>query len=172
MAADFAGRVKVIYIDPPYNTGRDFVFRDNFRARRGPGNGGRADRHSGWLSMMLPRLVLARRLFDQPAPLGEEEARLLVRAVPGEELAVLGRPLDDNTPGEHRYASGRSASRPSSGVRSSGVIVRCAVEGSIDSGKVHLIERLTFVDAVRTTFTYVADYPAGDPRDQDGPETE
>ena len=47
-----------------------------------------------------------------------------------------------------------------------------AVEGSVDSGKLHLIERLIFVDAVRTTFTYVADYPVGDPRDQDGPETE
>jgi hypothetical protein len=47
-----------------------------------------------------------------------------------------------------------------------------AVEGSIDSGKVHMIEKLVFVDAVRTTFTYVADYPPGDPRDQDGPEME
>jgi hypothetical protein len=31
---------------------------------------------------------------------------------------------------------------------------------------------MEFVDAVRTTFSYIADYPAGDPRDQDGPEVD
>jgi hypothetical protein len=45
-----------------------------------------------------------------------------------------------------------------------------AIEGSIESNRVHEIERMDCVDAVRTTFTYIADYPAGDPRDQDGAE--
>ena len=45
-----------------------------------------------------------------------------------------------------------------------------AVEGTVDQTKVHHLQTLPFVDAVRTTFSYVADYPVGDPRDLDGPE--
>lgn len=75
-------QVKLIYIDPPYNTGNDFVYNDDFRdGLRGyleftgqldeAGNrtsagaeiGGR--RHSRWLSMIYPRLVLARNLLSQ-----------------------------------------------------------------------------------------------------------
>lgn len=74
--------VKLIFIDPPYNTGKDFVYRDNFgdglhgylestgqlddagnRMSAGVDTGGR--RHSRWLSMMYPRLVLARNLLRQ-----------------------------------------------------------------------------------------------------------
>lgn len=45
-----------------------------------------------------------------------------------------------------------------------------AIEGTVDQSKVPTVQKLPFVDAVRTTFSYIADYPAGDPRDQDGPE--
>jgi hypothetical protein len=41
------------------------------------------------------------------------------------------------------------------------------VEGVVESAKVHSLEKLDCVDYVRTTFTWIADYPAGDPRDQD-----
>ena len=44
----------LIYIDPPYNTGNDFAYRDNFR------NGDRTTRHAAWLAMMRPRIELAR----------------------------------------------------------------------------------------------------------------
>lgn len=47
-----------------------------------------------------------------------------------------------------------------------------AVEGSVESDKVHVIQQFEFVDAVRTTFSYIADYPPGDPRDRDGQEPE
>jgi len=76
----YAGRVKMIYIDPPYNTGNDYVYPDNFAEpldnylretgqtdRDGnyqssqPEKSGR--RHSNWLSMMYPRLALARQLL-------------------------------------------------------------------------------------------------------------
>jgi adenine-specific DNA-methyltransferase len=75
----YAGKVKLIYIDPPYNTGKDFVFRDDFRdnirnylevtgqvagGRKITGateTGGRF--HTDWLNMMYPRLMLARRLL-------------------------------------------------------------------------------------------------------------
>lgn len=67
---EYAGRIKLIYIDPPYNTGRDFVYRDRHHApvhgaRAGPGDDA-ADgerRHSGWLNMLYPRLLLTRPLL-------------------------------------------------------------------------------------------------------------
>ena len=43
-----------------------------------------------------------------------------------------------------------------------------AIEGNCESNRVCAIERMEFVEAVRTTFSYVADYPPGDPRDLDG----
>lgn len=75
-------RVKLIYIDPPYNTGNDFVYNDDFSdGLRGylrytgqlDDEGNRLSsaldstgrRHSRWLSMMYPRLVLARNLLTQ-----------------------------------------------------------------------------------------------------------
>lgn len=47
----YLGRIKLIYIDPPYNTGHDFVYPDDYTD------------HSAWLSMMIPRLYLARQLL-------------------------------------------------------------------------------------------------------------
>jgi adenine-specific DNA-methyltransferase len=76
----YVGKVKVIYIDPPYNTGGDFIYQDDFaesveaylvrtqqvsdtgsRLTANPEANGRF--HSDWLSMMLPRLRLARNLL-------------------------------------------------------------------------------------------------------------
>ena len=44
---------------------------------------------------------------------------------------------------------------------------QCVVEGSVPSSKVHEIDHMPGVEYVRTMFTYVADYPPGDPRDLD-----
>lgn len=79
LQASYAGQVKLMYIDPPYNTGKDFVYRDNFqRSRRGyrrltgqPANGdGAPDEaeaagrlHTDWLNLLYPRLQLARQLL-------------------------------------------------------------------------------------------------------------
>ena len=58
-------------------------------------------------------------------------------------------------------------------LKDAGVEVRSAdddnsvVEGVVETAKVHALEKLDCVDYVRTTFTWIADYPAGDPRDQD-----
>lgn len=76
----YAGKVKLIYIDPPYNTGNDFVYEDDYadplsdylcqtgqvseagvRTTTNLETSGRY--HSAWLSMMLPRLMLARTLL-------------------------------------------------------------------------------------------------------------
>ena len=56
----FAGQVKCIYIDPPYNTGnRDFVYNDRFVDRED------SWRHSKWCEFMYQRLLLARDLYTQ-----------------------------------------------------------------------------------------------------------
>jgi len=76
----YHGKVKMIYIDPPYNTGKDFVYPDNYgegldtylqRTEQKDDDGfwkstnsetsGR--KHANWLSMMAPRLTLARNLL-------------------------------------------------------------------------------------------------------------
>ncbi len=75
----YAGKVKLAYIDPPYNTGRDFVYRDDFHdsiqnyleitgqlgeAGRLTSNTESSGRfHTSWLSMMYPRLLVARDLL-------------------------------------------------------------------------------------------------------------
>lgn len=70
----YHGKVKMIYIDPPYNTGHDFVYKDNFgnsvdnyKEQAGLAGQSNADTsgryHSDWCSMMYPRLRLARELL-------------------------------------------------------------------------------------------------------------
>lgn len=75
----YAGKVKMIYIDPPYNTGKDFVYPDNFQDsiknyleltgqvegdRRISSNTETSGRfHTDWLSMIYPRLKLAQKLL-------------------------------------------------------------------------------------------------------------
>ena len=105
----YAGRVKMIYIDPPYNTGNDFIYPDNFAdpldtylkltgQKDGEGNlltsnpetSGRY--HSAWLSMMYPRLFVARQLLREDGAIfvsiDDDEVhnlRMLMNEVFGEE---------------------------------------------------------------------------------------
>lgn len=80
----YHGKVKMIYIDPPYNTGKDFVYKDDFRDNVAnykritgqvddEGNWKSANKemrdssghfHTDWLNMMYPRLRLARNLLS------------------------------------------------------------------------------------------------------------
>ena len=77
----YAGQVKLIYIDPPYNTGHDFVYDDDYRQTHEEYDAGSADFdedggrlvanpdsngrfHSDWCSMIYPRLVLARDMLS------------------------------------------------------------------------------------------------------------
>ncbi len=48
--------VDLVYIDPPYNTGNDFAYRDDFRH-----GDARSTRHQAWVAMMRPRLEAAGR---------------------------------------------------------------------------------------------------------------
>lgn len=81
----YLGKVKMIYIDPPYNTGNDFVYNDEFGIRNEEWNGGSGNYdadgnqvvgalekntesngrfHTDWLNMMYPRLRLAKDLLS------------------------------------------------------------------------------------------------------------
>ena len=63
---ELGGRVDLIYIDPPYNTGSPLTYEDDFRRTAGNGSSQRrGEAHSQWLSMMLPRLMVARRLLSE-----------------------------------------------------------------------------------------------------------
>ena len=75
----YAGKVKLIYIDPPYNTGQDFIYSDDYRDNLSKYlnftgqviNGNKISTntetsgrfHTSWLSMMYPRLKLAKNLL-------------------------------------------------------------------------------------------------------------
>ncbi|MBU1143341.1 MAG: site-specific DNA-methyltransferase [Firmicutes bacterium] len=72
----YYGKIKMIYIDPPYNTGGDFVYKDDFKDniqnykeqtqqnnRANPETNGRY--HTDWLNMMYSRLMLAKNLLTQ-----------------------------------------------------------------------------------------------------------
>lgn len=78
----YLGKVKMIYIDPPYNTGNDFVYEDDFKQSAGEyiGNSGQLDEegnrlvantesngrfHTDWLNMIYPRLKLAKDLLSE-----------------------------------------------------------------------------------------------------------
>jgi len=80
MQKSYAGKIKMIYIDPPYNTGKDFVYKDNYKDNlknyqevtgqidsEGNKTSTNSDSdgryHSNWLNMMYPRLRLARNLL-------------------------------------------------------------------------------------------------------------
>lgn len=111
----YYGKVKMVYIDPPYNTGNDFVYNDDFKQTRksyeaeagitdDKGNVTRDDglrsnagghKHSNWLNMMYPRLFLARNLLRQDGvifvSIDDNEVhnlRLMMNEIFGEENFV------------------------------------------------------------------------------------
>ena len=82
----YLGKIKMIYIDPPYNTGHDFVYHDNFTVKKNDYVDNTTDSedniiisedkftenskangrfHSDWLSMIYPRLRLAKNLLSE-----------------------------------------------------------------------------------------------------------
>ncbi len=105
----YAGQVRMIYIDPPYNTGNDFIYADDYTdplatylrcsgqadaqgrpLTATPETSGRY--HSAWLSMLYPRLILARQLLRADGiicvSIGDRELanlRLLMNEIFGEE---------------------------------------------------------------------------------------
>jgi site-specific DNA-methyltransferase (adenine-specific)/adenine-specific DNA-methyltransferase len=102
----YAGQVKCIYIDPPYNTGNEgWVYNDNVNSpeiRKWLGEvvgkeGETLDRHDRWLSMMYPRLVLLRQFL-------RDDGAIFV-SIDDNEVGNL-RPLMDEIFGARNFITG------------------------------------------------------------------
>ncbi|MFY9317516.1 MAG: site-specific DNA-methyltransferase [Burkholderiales bacterium] len=100
----YLGKVKMIYIDPPYNTGNDFIYPDNYTEslqtyleytgqvdaegrKFGTNTEAEGRFHTKWLNMMYPRLYLARNLL--------REDGIVFVSINDAELANLRRLMDD-----------------------------------------------------------------------------
>ena len=100
----YTNKVKLIYIDPPYNTGKDFVYRDNHRdgitnylkvTGQIDGNGDKLSSnteasgrfHTNWLNMMYPRLKVARTLL--------REDGIIAVSIDQGELSNLQKMMDE-----------------------------------------------------------------------------
>jgi adenine-specific DNA-methyltransferase len=109
----FLGQVKLIYIDPPYNTGKDFIYRDNFTASKeafeqasgerseeggrlvsNPESRGRF--HTNWLNMIFPRLTVAKRMLSDEG--------LIMISIDDAEQASLRR-MCDQVFGEQNFVA-------------------------------------------------------------------
>lgn len=100
----YLGKIKMIYIDPPYNTGNDFIYKDNFAKSKDEyeeelgttdEEGGKLFRntdsngryHSDWLSMMYERLIVARDLLKDDG--------VIFISIGVEEIANLKEIMDE-----------------------------------------------------------------------------
>lgn len=108
----YASKVKMIYIDPPYNTGKDFVYKDDYRnsirnyleqtgqtdsqGRKFKVNSETSGRyHTDWLNMMYPRIKLAKNLLKEDGLLfisindaEEKNAKFILNEIFGEKNFV------------------------------------------------------------------------------------
>ena len=108
---NYRGAIKMIYIDPPYNTGNDFVYNDNFKISQEESgkNQGYIDEnnqrlqknskdsnrfHANWLTMMYPRLKIARDLLS-------EDGVIFISIDDGEEANL--KKICDEIYGEENY---------------------------------------------------------------------
>jgi len=92
LQSEYQSKVKMIYIDPPYNTGNKGIYKDKYWKAR-------ECKHSNWLNMMYPRLKLARELLRDDGVIfvsidDNEQAnlKLLMDEVFGEENFVCNMP--------------------------------------------------------------------------------
>ena len=109
----YTNKVKLIYIDPPYNTGKDFVYRDNHRdgirnylkiTGQLDGNGDKVCSntdasgrfHTNWLNMMYPRLKVARTLL--------REDGIIAVSIDQVELSNLQKIMDELWGEENLFA--------------------------------------------------------------------
>jgi adenine-specific DNA-methyltransferase len=109
----YLGKVKMIYIDPPYNTGNDFIYPDNYSEslqtyleytgqvdaegrKFGTNTDANGRFHSKWMNMMYPRLYLARNLLSEDG--------FFVASIDDSELTNL-RTLLNEVFGEENFAA-------------------------------------------------------------------
>ena len=167
----YAGKVKMIYIDPPYNTGKEFIYDDDFsdalrsylnkvggskEGMRTSSNGDSSGRfHTNWANMIYPRLLIAKELLESDGSvyisIDDHEythLRLLCNEVFGEENFVA------SVVWQKVYSSKNSAKHFS---WDHDYIVHYAKQ--IDNYKVNLLPRS---DAARSRYTNRDDDDRGD----------
>lgn len=164
----YAGKVGLIYIDPPYNTGKDFVYPDDFQdniknyleltgqlvdGRRISSNAESSGRfHTDWLNMLYPRLRLARNLLS-------EDGAIFVSIDDG-ELANLLTVMNELF-GEENFRANISwqkrYTRSNNTVDFTTVVEHLVVFSKSDLFAVNLLERTKEADARYTN-------PDNDPR--------
>jgi adenine-specific DNA-methyltransferase len=133
MQKAYLGKIKMIYIDPPYNTGKDFIYPDNYseslqtyleytgqvdvtRKRFSTNTEADGRFHSKWMSMMYPRLYLARNLMTEDG--------VIFVSIDDHELSNL-RKLCDEVFGEECFkgmivrATGQTTGQDSGGLGAS-----------------------------------------------------
>jgi 16S rRNA G966 N2-methylase RsmD len=161
-------QVKLIYIDPPYNTGNDFVYNDDFSDPKqhylevtgqvdAAGNrlvantevSGR--KHSNWLTMMYPRLSLARNLLTQEG--------VIVVSI-GEDEIVNLRLMMDEIFGPENFISQISLITGANQA-SEGVLIQKNIEYVLVYSRNFSQVRINRVDAVQETLRSVSDSPTG-----------
>ncbi|RBP04958.1 site-specific DNA-methyltransferase [Rossellomorea aquimaris] len=127
LQSSFRNKVKVIYIDPPYNTGRDFIYKDDYHdnlnnykeknmesMKSNPETNGRY--HTEWLNMIYPRLKLARNFLSDDG--------VIYISIDDHELHNL-RKVCDEIFGENNFlgnivrATGQTTGQDSGGLGSS-----------------------------------------------------
>ena len=154
----YAGKVKLIYIDPPYNTGKDFVYPDNYQDNiknylelTGQIEGGQKISsntessgrfHTDWLNMMYPRLKLAHLLL-------KDEGVIFV-SIDDSELGNLLEFMNELF-GEENFQANISwqkrYTRSNNTVDFTTVIEHLVVYSKKDNFKVNLLERTKEADA-------------------------
>ena len=165
----YFGKIKMIYIDPPYNTGQEFIYPDKYaesletylaytgqidsEARRFSTNTDTVGRyHSNWLSMMYPRLYLARNLL-------RDDGAIFV-SIDDHELSRL-RELCDQVFGEENFKADiawqKRYTRSNNTVDFTTVVEHVLIYGKSEAFEVNLLPRTQEADARYSN-------PDGDPR--------
>lgn len=177
----YAGKVKLIYIDPPYNTGKDFVYPDNFQDNiknylelTGQVEGGQKISsnteasgrfHTDWLNMMYPRLKLARALLKRDG--------VVFISIDDRELNNL-RTLANEVFGEENFVATVSVVNNMKGRNDKKHVAACHEYVVIYAGPSFLSNGLPLTDEQRAAFKYTDDkgfkYALRDLRKRGGPD--
>ncbi len=177
----YSGKVKMIYIDPPYNTGKDFVYRDNFqdnvrnyleitgqidgdsKVTTNTESSGRF--HTDWLNMLYPRLKLARQLL--------REDGVVFISIDDRELNNL-RNLSNDIFGEENFVATVSVINNMKGRNDKKHIAACHEYVVVYAGPKFESNGLPLTDEQRAAFKYTDNnglkYALRDLRKRGGPD--
>lgn len=177
----YAGKVKLIYIDPPYNTGKDFVYPDNFQdniknyleltgqleggAKISSNTEASGRFHTDWLNMMYPRLKLARTLLKRDG--------VVFISIDDRELSNL-RTLANEVFGEENFVATVTVVNNMKGRNDKKHVAACHEYVVIYAGPAFVSNGLPLTEDQRAAFKYTDDkgfkYALRDLRKRGGPD--